>query len=84
METLRRQGTLLDHPYTCEYFKKLPLGTRFLYPRQNEPIWVIIDHAGCGTVAEWSGLPGQGKLQMICSAAESEEACETLIVRTVE
>ena len=64
-------------------FKGLPLGTRFRYQGQY-PVWVILDHAECGLVAEWSGIDGPIAGQSICSAAESESECEALSVIPTE
>lgn len=60
-------------------FRELPLGARFKY-KDGGPIWVVLERHECGLIAKWEGLNGSLTLQAICSAAESDVECASLVV----
>ncbi len=71
---------------TLRKFDDLPLGTRFRYQGEgDQPVWVILENGfGYGKVAKWKGADDSHKLQVLCSAAESEQARFDLIVAVVD
>lgn len=61
-----------------------PLGTRFRY-RDSGDVWVLLSYEGSGLVAAWSHLSiirsdNGRRLQSVCSAAESREEFEAMLV----
>ncbi len=55
-------------------FFDLPLGTRFRYVN-GDKIWVVINRAGLGTVAEYLPPGASAALQQIFTFADTEEEC---------
>lgn len=67
-------------------FKELALGARFKYAGGKD-IWIVIDRAGCGIIAEYDPVRIKHKNwvgQAICSFSDTEEEMGELEVELAE